>query len=259
MGKFKNRRINPALDIPYAAASLCTTTEDISANEIVYVSGRSGAQRQVTLARANALLAGKGTLLIAKHDTPSGERGIFLPWRNVTGVDTSGQAVGDKVFLSGATAGGYVFAVDTGTIVRREIGTVISVDASDGQIDFNMDHDPGEEIGGTGVPQGVNVHILTVPAAGGSDSIVIRDALDIIDAYLIVTTGNAASENLLLTNAGNTVCTIATGTSSSADDLVRATALDKTYESIAAGASLAADLSGTNVACVVYVLTRPTV
>lgn len=249
--KTKNKKVKPALDVPYAAASLCVTTEDISAGEIVYVSGRSGATREVTLADASSAVSSAGTLLIAKHAVPSGGRGIFLPWRNATGLDTSGRTLGDKVYLSGLVPGGSAFVISSGTIVQRQIGIIVAVDATNGAIDYDLSGH-GVEVAGAGVARPIFVHRFEVPA-GSSETITVPDDQSITDIWALITTGGAG-ENLVVTNDGNTVLSQATGVIV-ADDIVRADTLDATFIGISAGDDLVANFDGATLAGTVYIQT----
>lgn len=247
----KQKKIKPAQDIPYASASLCVTTEDIAAGELVYVSGRTGATREVTLADASSAVSSAGSLLIAKHATPSGARGIFLPWQNVTGLDTSGQALGDAAYLSGATPGGTVFVPSAGSEVRRQVGTVRNVDATDGVIDYDLSGQGtvvGPIIGGGSLP--VNVHVLLV-TAGSPTTVTLKDAERVIDIWARITTGGP-DQQLKVTNGGSTVLDQATGVLL-ADAIVRADTLASI--SIAAGADLVADFEGAFMAGTVFVQT----
>lgn len=249
--KTKNKKVKPALDVPYAAASLCVTTEDISAGEIVYVSGRSGATREVTLADASSAVSSAGTLLIAKHATPSGGRGIFLPWQNAPGLDTSGQALGDKVFLSGATPGGVVFVPTINVDVRRQVGTVRNVDATDGVIDFDLSGQ-GQEIAGTGVASPVLIHRMVV-ITGAPTTVTVPDNQVITDIWALIT-ATAGSEDFVVTNDGNTVLSQVTGAVVT-DDIVRADTLDGSFQLITAGTDLVANFDGANISGIVYVQT----
>ncbi len=249
----KQKKIKPATSIPYASALLCEATEVLAKGDIVYISGMSGASAQVTKARADSAVTSGGTLLIAKNAVPSGGRGIFLPWQLVTGLNTNGRALGDKVFLSAVTAGGYVYAPDTGTAVRRQVGTVRAVSATEGMIEFNF-ADLGEEIAGAsaGLSAPAGLFRIVVPA-GSIPTITVFEGQIITDIWAVITTGGT-TENLVVTQGGDTVLSQATGTVS-ADDIVRATTLDTTYESIAAGAFLSATFDGATIAGVVYIST----
>ena len=243
----KQKKIKPAQDIPYASASLCVTTEDIAAGELVYVSGRTGATREVTLADASSAVSSAGSLLIAKHATPSGARGIFLPWQNVTGRDTSGQALGDAAYLSGATPGGTVFVPSAGSEVRRQVGTVRNVDATDGVIDYDLSGQ-GAVVAGTGVAPPVLVHNIAV-AAGGATTVTVPEGQLILDIWAVMSVTDVA-ETLTVTNDGDTVLSQTTG-GATIGDVVRADSL--LFRVITAGNDLVVDFSGGTLAGTVYV------
>jgi len=105
MGNLKQRFIKPGTSFNYTEAVKVLASEAINADQLVYVSASSGPFLTASLADADATgpgVSGKadGRLMIAKHAIPSGGYGVVLPWKLVTTKDTSGDAVGDKVYLS---------------------------------------------------------------------------------------------------------------------------------------------------------------
>ncbi len=105
------------------------TGAGIDAGQIVTYSGYQGPFLKAVVASNGGATTRRGRLLIAKHDIPAGGYGVCLPWKLVTGVDTSGKALGDKVYLT--TAGAVVFA-DPGAGNRRVVGSVVHVDDATG-------------------------------------------------------------------------------------------------------------------------------
>jgi len=246
-----------ARDIPYFGAQLCEAAENIAVGDIVYISGVSGVLSQVSLARALTAATCSGRLLVAKHAIPSGERGICLPWQLV-GADTSSQAVGDPIYLSGLTFGGTVFAIDVAGALggfQRVVGSVVTV-ATAGKIllEPNLGGDPNSlGVGVSGSGGQLRVYSLTV-AAGTTPSITITPGMRILDVTGVVTTAAGSAENMVVTNDGNTVVSEATSGTPAVDEVVRASDIDLTFATVTAGDALTATWDGLAVAGVITVI-----
>jgi len=122
-------------------------------------------------------------------------------------------------------------------------------------IEFNL-ADLGESIAsatsGLSTPSGL---FRLVVAAGATPSITVFEGQIITDIWARIGTPGS-TENLVVTNGGptNIVLSQATGTVT-ANAIVRASTLDATHESIAAGATLTATFDGATIAGVVYIST----
>lgn len=89
----------------------------------------------VTVVKADA-----DTSIIATHvlkaDVLNAANGVAYPFATVTGLDTNGQAIGDKVYLS-ATVGTFAFSAPAGANqVEQLVGVVKVVSATVGEIVF---------------------------------------------------------------------------------------------------------------------------
>ena len=133
----KQKNVGPSTDIPWASAISVNNSSgvDITANQIVYISGRSGLHMKITLADADTPLASIGNLYVANHDIASGTTsasyGYILPWKVIIGVDTSAAlGAGSAVYLSG-TAGGWTTTPGASKI---RIGTVLEDHAVSGAV-----------------------------------------------------------------------------------------------------------------------------
>ena len=129
-GNLKQRLIKAGRDYNYAEGVkvLNSSGGDLTANTIVYADGYSGPFLTVAKASAAAATTCSGRLFILKHDIPNTGYGVVLPWKLVTGVDTSGvSAAGDPIFLSD-TAGAFSHTAGT---VKVYIGNALT-DATDG-------------------------------------------------------------------------------------------------------------------------------
>ena len=128
---FKQRLIKAGRDFNYAEGVKVLAEEAITAGQIVAMSGYEGPFLKVVKADKGAAGVNVekrcGRLLIAKHDIPANGYGVCLPWKLVTGVDTSASArVGSPVYLDAA---GAVTMTAPAAALRRIVGSVV-VDAT---------------------------------------------------------------------------------------------------------------------------------
>ena len=136
MPNLKQRLIKAGTSFNYSEGMKVKATLAISANQIVFANGYDGPFVTVALADASAAGTCSGRLMIAKHDIPINEYGVVLPWKLVTGIDTSAaSAAGVPVFLSD-TAGGWGVGAGTVSVI---IGNVLTDHASTGGILFCTD------------------------------------------------------------------------------------------------------------------------
>ena len=129
----KQRLIKAGRDFNFAEGVKVLAEEDITAGQIVAMSGYAGPFLKVVkadLGATDGAVAKRcGRLLIAKHDIPANGYGVCLPWKLVTGVDTSASAgVGAPVYLN--TAGTVQFTA-TATARQRIVGSVVVDDTAD--------------------------------------------------------------------------------------------------------------------------------
>jgi hypothetical protein len=88
------------------------------------------------ISKADADSAATAAVWVLSADIADKTNGIAWTSKAVSGVDTSGRTVGDKVYLS-ATAGAFAFAAPTGADQDAQfIGVVSVVSASSGEIQF---------------------------------------------------------------------------------------------------------------------------
>ena len=120
MGNLKQRLIKPGRDFNYAEGVKVKAGEIIAENDILMVTSYSGPFCVVSKADASATTTCAGRLLIAKHAIPSGGYGVALPWKLVTGIDTSASS-------AAGAAGGYVYSAGTISVV---IGHVVVDDTA---------------------------------------------------------------------------------------------------------------------------------
>lgn len=136
MPVMKQKSIKPATDIPYSEGILVhnNTGSAILADRLVtfYRGGstaKQGALMTIELAPAGTATTKKYPILVTKHIIPNGKSGVVLPWKTVSGVNTSALSVGAPVYLSNTTPG--VFKITSGAPTHeRVVGVVLSVGAA---------------------------------------------------------------------------------------------------------------------------------
>jgi len=112
---------------------------DIAEGEVVVVTGvYQSLYLAVEKADADSTTTLEGTLFIADMPIKNGTFGTAVAWKLLTGVNTSGASLNDPVYVS-STAGGWSLS---GGGTSRRIGSVVTVDASDGVVLLA----PGDEV-----------------------------------------------------------------------------------------------------------------
>lgn len=145
------------------------TTPDavIAVGDILAITGGNAAGTYtVAKADANNRAHTRGMLLVATQVTSKANApGSASPYGFLINQNTSGLAVGDKVYLSN-TAGGWS---STPGEWPRQIGTVVSVHATTGKIAFNglLPHDRTKTVSGT-ILSGQTSLTIAAATLGGS-------------------------------------------------------------------------------------------
>jgi hypothetical protein len=118
--------------------------EAIAANDILVSAGWDPNNNVMTVAKADAnnIEKCRGPFFVADYAADSGAiTPVALPWKILTGLDTSAGAVGDTVWLDAATAGGYTLGAVPAAVAKGaafslavKIGRIIRSNASTGAI-----------------------------------------------------------------------------------------------------------------------------
>jgi len=164
----------------------------LAAADLCYVSDVSSAVP--VLLKAQATSAGKFAQFIVPSAIEADASGLAVTAYLLTSVDTSGGSVGDPVYLSDGTAGGWTLTKPTGEDKVQVVGRVAKSDASAGEILFLL---PGnEQIVHThadnsegGLVPGTSVSVAD--AAGNLDATTVEAALAEIGNLLMM---NGATE-----------------------------------------------------------------
>jgi hypothetical protein len=87
------------------------TGASMSKGQAVYISGATGSNITVALARANAESTSSKTLGLLAQDLANGEHGYVIVEGTLDGINTSGRTAGEAMWLSPTTAGGIVYGL----------------------------------------------------------------------------------------------------------------------------------------------------
>jgi microcystin-dependent protein len=87
------------------------TGASMTKGQAVYISGASGSNITVALARANAESTSSKTLGLLAQDLANGDHGYVIVEGTLDGIDTSGLTAGDPMWLSPTTAGAIVYGL----------------------------------------------------------------------------------------------------------------------------------------------------
>ena len=133
---YKPRRIKPDTTTNYLSAIEVVSAEasaTIAKGDIVAVTAAQDGSDRLQVKRAldgGAGLLETGIKFVAGQDIPAGETGVVRPWYIETGLNTSGDSVGDPVYLSDGTEGARTTTAPAGSPIK--VGHVLVSDATDG-------------------------------------------------------------------------------------------------------------------------------
>lgn len=101
---------------------------EIAENSLVTLdAGVQGAHMKITLAPMATAVTRKNVLFIAKHRIPAGSYGVILPWKIISGVDTTSVAAdGSPILLSDTVDGTWKNSVAGGK--ERYVGSALKKD-----------------------------------------------------------------------------------------------------------------------------------
>tara|TARA_Y100001963_G_scaffold121433_1_gene170027 strand:+ start:17845 stop:18666 length:822 start_codon:yes stop_codon:yes gene_type:complete len=189
MAKFKQEQIIAGVTKTRSNALKVYCSEAISANDILVVTGTQGDFLQVAKADADgAATLSNALLFVADYAAASGDyTPVALPYKLVTGLDTSTASVGDSVYLS-TTAGGY--SLTTGFV---KVGTVVSAAAS-GAILFAPQTTPSN----SGTIYGAATSMIGTGAQDVEVEIVQPAGTVITDIGHVTTTATVGAANIVV-------------------------------------------------------------
>ncbi|MCK5611571.1 hypothetical protein KAR91_57400 [Candidatus Pacearchaeota archaeon] len=132
--------LGPVAQIPFESWIVVRneTGDTIDDGLIVYINGSSNGRPTVTLAKADIPNTADRTIGFATMDIPTGTEGIVTIFGAVRGIDTSGCAAGDQLYLSATTKGHFTPTQPSYPNFIIKVGSCTISDADDGEIGVNV-------------------------------------------------------------------------------------------------------------------------
>lgn len=207
MPLIRQEEIYPVAETPWAQAIEAVATAAIAKDDIVILDGVTGVIPKASPADADNNVVGQ-LFVAAGKAAAAGDKLYLLPYRIVTGFDSSSAAVGDPIYLSAATAGAITLTKPTGADdIPVVVGVVLSA-ATDGVVRL----DPGK------APRGL-VKVGTAQIAGaspGGDSVTVSLGSNFADGLAVASisalSGSAATAAVYASIDSNGDLTLASDT-----------------------------------------------
>tara|TARA_R100001594_G_scaffold82374_2_gene116871 strand:+ start:597 stop:1400 length:804 start_codon:yes stop_codon:yes gene_type:complete len=255
------RKTPPSIDYPYTAAAKVWSLTDIEVNQIVVTTSVRGHYPAVQLADSTDPQLSRGRLMIAKHACGPEQYCVTLPWRKISGVDTSKRKVGDSVYLG--SKGNIVFSPPKNAVFVRQIGTVLSSDV-EGTIILDVtsesDHYNSMSAAHVQPAQAQTVGALPVmfrfdvDLSGKANKINLDFPVNIIDVWAVKTEKTSKTGTITVANGKGDLFSPLSFTGVDVGDIVRVTKLPTDGRRSVAGGQLSVLTSGKNTACQIYIL-----
>ena len=255
------RKTPPSIDFPYTAAAKVWSLTDIEINQIVVTTSIHGHYPAVVLADATDAQLSRGRLLIAKHACGPEQYCVALPWRKITGVNTSKRKVGDAIYLG--PKGSIVFSPPANAAFVRQIGTVLSSDV-EGTIILDVtaesNHFNSMSAAHVQPAQAQTVGALPVmfrfdvDTAGKANKIKLDFPVNVIDVWAVKTENTSKTGTITVANGKGDLFSPLSFTGVDVGDIVRVTKLPTDGRRSVAGGQLSVITSGKNTACQIYIL-----
>lgn len=117
------------------------TGSTITNGQVVYISGSTGTNTTVALARADAYSTSQTTIGIATEDIPNGQSGFVTTFGKVRDIPTTGLTEGSPVYLSSTAYGGLTSTAPTGDTYPIVVGICERTHAVNGVIFVHVDRE----------------------------------------------------------------------------------------------------------------------
>jgi hypothetical protein len=127
---------NVALQLGQEEMIRATAMEDISNGEVVYVSGATGNNIEVSFANNTDFTTACKTIAVATEDVLTSQKGYFTSFGFVRDIDTSGFSEGDELYLG--TSGSITNIMPTAGACIVRIGYCTRSSATEGSIYVNI-------------------------------------------------------------------------------------------------------------------------
>ena len=255
------RKAPPAIDHPYTSASKVWTVDEINVNQIVVTTSVHGHYPAVALADATDPRLSRGRLSIAKNQCPVNQYCITLPWRKITGVNTSKRTVGDPIYLG--TKGDIVYKPPKNAVFVRQIGTVLSSeDKGTIMLDVTSESDHYDSMSAAHVQPAQSQNVGSLPimyrfdvsSTGEANEIKIHFPMTIVDVWAVKTENTSKTGTITVKSARGDLFSPLSLTGVDVGDIVRVSILPTDGRRSVAGGGLSVITSGKNTACQIYIL-----
>jgi hypothetical protein len=118
------------------------TGAQLDAGDLVYISGRDAGSDLPTVTKAKADAATTMAEFVVAEDVADGANGNLARRLVIRGLDTSGRAAGDRVYLSSAAAGAWTATAPSAANFAQLVGRVTEVNVATGEVEFFIDKAP---------------------------------------------------------------------------------------------------------------------
>ena len=199
--------------------------------------------------------------MIAKHGCSAGQHCVVLPWRKITGIDTSKRLAGDPIFLG--AGGDFVFSPPKNAAFVRQVGTVL-LPAVDGAIilDVTSESNHKNSMSAAHVQPAQSQTVGTLPvmyrfdvdASGKAKKVSLNFPIHIIDVWAVKTGDTSKTGTITVANGKGDLFSPLSFTGVDSGDIVRVTKLPTDGRRSIAGGHLSVITSGKNTACQIYIL-----
>lgn len=124
------------------------TGSPFAAGDLLFLSGWNEAQGRHLAQKADADVLGAHAVLIMQGALADATDGQAYRSSRLTDLDTSSGVEGDPVYLDAALPGGWTLTAPTGaSAIRQVIGRVAVVNATTGEIEFDLANQVLEQVG----------------------------------------------------------------------------------------------------------------
>lgn len=110
----------------------------ISNGDVVYVSGASGNNPEMSLAKADLISTSECTIAVATEEILENQQGYYTTFGKVREIDTSSFPAGSIVYLSDSVAGGMTLTKPSAPSNVVEVGIILNQNVNEGILNVNI-------------------------------------------------------------------------------------------------------------------------
>jgi|TARA_R100001082_G_scaffold2365_1_gene2074 hypothetical protein len=255
------RKAPPAIDFPYNSAAKVWSLSDLEVNQLVVTSSVHGHFPAILPADATDKRLSQGRLMITKHAAGPEQYCVVLPWRKVTGIDTSKRKVGDPIFLG--KKGNFAFSPPKNAAFVRQVGTVLTADTAGTIIlDVTSESNHYDSMSAAHVQPAQSSTVGALPvmfrfdvdASGKANQINLDFPVNVIDVWAVKSGATSKTGTVTVANGKGDLFSPLCFTGVDVGDIVRVSKLPTDGRRSIAGGRLSVITSGKNTACQIYIL-----